>query len=148
MSDSRRLVIRFELTEVPEWVFDPHGSRGFLCVGQPADRHVGQIARLTKLKTLDIAHNAIESVPSLGELPNLSDYLYLSDNKLTAFPEPVARLANLRYLGLTDNRIAALPGDGRGLTSLVELRLYSNGDVIVAGIAWRAVASARAPRCQ
>ena len=129
MSDSRRLVIRFEqLTEIPEWVFD-RTELEFLCVSDNQLTGVSdRIARLTNLKALDIAHNAIASIPeTLGELPALSDYLYLSDNKLTAFPEPVARLANLRYLGLTDNRIAALPETIAGLTSLVELRLYNNG---------------------
>ena len=92
-----RLVIRFEqLTEVPEWVWD-RTELEFLCVSDNRLTGVsGKIARLTNLKALDIAHNAITSIPdALGELPGLSDYLYLSDNQLTSFPEPVAKLASL-----------------------------------------------------
>src|SRR5882672_9254751 len=129
MPDGPRLVLRFqELTAVPEWVWE-RTDLEFLCVSDNKLTGVSEkIARLGKLKALDIAHNAIESVPAaLGELPGLTDYLYLSDNRLTGFPEPVARLSTLRYLGLTDNRIAALPETIVGLSSLVELRLYNNG---------------------
>ena len=129
MSDSRRLVIRFQqLTEVPDWVWD-RTDLEFLCVSDNRLTGVSpRIASLTNLRALDIAHNAIESVPdALGALPNLSDYLYLSDNKLTAFPEAVTRLATLRYLGLTDNRIAVAARERRrprqpGRTAAVQQR--------------------------
>ena len=131
MPDDSRLVIRCSSSsrEIPEWVWELARELEFLCVSDNRLTGVSpRIANLTKLRTLDIAHNAIDRfLKSLGDLPSLSDYLYLSDNRLTSFPEPVAKLANLRYLGLTDNRIGELPDSIGGLAGLVELRLYNNG---------------------
>ena len=111
MSDSRRLVIRFQqLAEVPDWVWD-RTDLEFLCVSDNRLTGVStRIANLTNLRTLDIAHNAIESVPdALGALPNLSDYLYLSDNRLTAFPEAVTSLRRFATWGSRTTRSRRCP---------------------------------------
>ena len=51
-----------------------------------------QIGALTSLRTLDLGHNLLTDLPeSLGQLTGLTDYLYLHDNKLTAFASRCSR---------------------------------------------------------
>ncbi|HCJ34307.1 MAG TPA: GTP-binding protein, partial [Ktedonobacter sp.] len=45
------------------------------------------IGNLTHLHTLDLGHNELTSLPeALGHLTNLTFFLYLSNNHLTALP--------------------------------------------------------------
>ncbi|WP_317987136.1 hypothetical protein [Streptomyces kanamyceticus] len=46
-----------------------------------------EIGRLTRLRTLDLGHNALVAVPEeLGKLSELTDFLYLHDNQLSVLP--------------------------------------------------------------
>jgi Leucine-rich repeat (LRR) protein len=72
---------------------------------------------LTTLRTLDLGHNALVSVPDLDALTRL-EILYLHENALTALP---ALPPSLTYLNLSENplREIALPA----LPRLIELRM-------------------------
>jgi Leucine-rich repeat (LRR) protein len=60
-------------------------------------------ARLEGAKTLHLNGNQLTALPeSLGQLTNLRE-LYLSDNQLTALPESLGQLTNLRELYLPTN---------------------------------------------
>ena len=61
MSDSRRLVIRFQqLAEVPDWAWDRTDVE-FLCVSDN---------RLGELRVLDLRNNQVRDIPeSIGDLP-------------------------------------------------------------------------------
>ena len=54
-----------------------------------------QIARLKRLRMLDLGHNALTHVPAgLGNLDGLSDFLYLHDNQLTSLPPSLGSLTS------------------------------------------------------
>src|SRR5690348_11235895 len=58
---------------------------------------------------LDLADLGLTAIPeSLASLPNLR-YLYLENNQISAIPDSLASLVNLRFLRLDRNRIAAIP---------------------------------------
>jgi Leucine-rich repeat (LRR) protein len=54
------------------------------------------VSRL-ELDTLDLGHNELTTLPDeLGDLPNLTQYLYLSDNRITELPDSLTRLSGFR----------------------------------------------------
>jgi Leucine-rich repeat (LRR) protein len=56
-----------------------------------------KVGKLKKLQMLDLGHNKISILPDeLGDLTSLGDYLYLSDNALTAVPASIGQLDTLR----------------------------------------------------
>jgi Leucine-rich repeat (LRR) protein len=76
---------------------------------------------LTNLRTLDLGHNALASVPDLSALTRL-EILYLHDNALTALP---ALPPSLTYLNVSENPLAGLAlGD---FPRLLELRALDLG---------------------
>ena len=87
------------------------------------------LAGLTNLKTLSLAHNRLTSVPSgvFTALANLEE-LYLSDNQLATLPPGAfAGLTKLRTLWLHRNRLTALPANAfAGLVNLLDLTLSTN----------------------
>lgn len=61
------------------------------------------IGNLTKLETLMLAENKIQTLPeTIGLLTNLKT-LYLFNNQLTALPESIGNLTKLEWLGLIGN---------------------------------------------
>ena len=52
---------------------------------------------------------------------NLTFFLYLSNNRLTALPNSLGNLSNLVYLNATDNQLTALPETLGNLANLKEL---------------------------
>jgi Leucine-rich repeat (LRR) protein len=86
-----------------------------------------RIGALTKLRMLDLGHNQLTSVPdSLGDLPALTDFLYLHDNRLASLPPGLGRLALLRYLNISQNLFEELPACVQAMTGLLELRAEGN----------------------
>ena len=76
---------------------------------------------LTALRTLDLGHNRLESVPDLSKLTRL-EILYLHDNALTDLP----RLpGSLTYLNVSENPLTELPAWRLG--ALIELRALDLG---------------------
>lgn len=71
---------------------------------------------LTGLRTLDLGHNALRTLPDLSALTRL-EILYIHDNALTAVP---ALPPSLTYLNVSENPLPALPAFD--LPNLIELR--------------------------
>jgi len=72
------------LTAVPEWVWSLRGLETLNLSENNITSVPDEIARFSRLRMLDLGHNDLSELPDgLGELVNLSDYLYLSDNRLT-----------------------------------------------------------------
>ena len=91
-----------------------------------ADNHLtalpSGLAQLRNLRTLDAGHNLIVEVP---ELPEITDFLYLHDNRLRSMS--FKGLGRLRYLNLGDNPLDPLTDEIALLSSLEELRLENSG---------------------
>lgn len=86
-----------------------------------------QIARLKRLRMLDLGHNKLTRVPDgLGDLDGLTDFLYLHDNQLNSLPSSLQRLTRLRYLNISENKFEALPECVSGMSCLIELRASDN----------------------
>ncbi len=76
---------------------------------------------LTRLRTLDLGHNRLTSVPDLSALTDL-DILYLHDNALRVLP-PLPE--SLTYLNVGENPLDAL--SPLSLPRLIELRALDAG---------------------
>jgi Leucine-rich repeat (LRR) protein len=88
---------------------------------------VCQIGRLKMLRVLDLGHNQLTRLPDeIGGLPNLTDFLYLHDNRLTSLPPPLAAVTRLRYLNLSENAFEVFPECISRISSLLELRMTDN----------------------
>ena len=87
----------------------------------------GQVGGLRRLCMLDLGHNRLTEVPdTLADLDALTDFLYLHDNRLTALPSSLDRLARLRYLNISENAFEVWPESITGMKSLIELRASDN----------------------
>ena len=64
------------------------------------------LGALTRLRTLDLGHNALVACPTCPALTQL-EILYLHDNALDALP---ALPPSLTYLNMSENPLAGLPG--------------------------------------
>jgi len=82
------------------------------------------VGSLPRLRTLDIGHNLLSTLPSLAGCREL-EILYIHDNRLGALPPWISELASLTYLNAAENGLEAVPALD-GLTRLLELRLMHN----------------------
>lgn len=75
------------LTAVPETVWELTSLRTLHLSVNRISSISPRIRALRELHTLDLGHNELTDIPeAIGELPNLSGYLYLSNNRLAANP--------------------------------------------------------------
>jgi Leucine-rich repeat (LRR) protein len=83
------------------------------------------IGSLTRLRTLDLGHNVLSSLPdSMAELQAL-EILYIHDNRLSELPPWLGSLGSLTYLNVAENGLGTLPALS-GLARLIELRAMHN----------------------
>jgi Leucine-rich repeat (LRR) protein len=83
------------------------------------------IGSLTRLRTLDLGHNVLSSLPdSMAELQAL-EILYIHDNRLGELPSWIGSLRGLTYLNVAENGLRVLP-EVSGLSRLIELRAMHN----------------------
>jgi Leucine-rich repeat (LRR) protein len=83
------------------------------------------IGSLTRLRTLDLGHNILSSLPdSMAGLQAL-EILYIHDNRLGELPSWLGSLRALTYLNVAENGARSLP-EVAGLTRLIELRAMHN----------------------
>jgi Leucine-rich repeat (LRR) protein len=83
------------------------------------------IGSLTRLRTLDLGHNVLSSLPdSMAGLSAL-EILYIHDNRLSELPAWIGSLPGLTYLNVAENGLRALPPVS-GLSRLIELRAMHN----------------------
>src|SRR5947209_8222047 len=87
-SGRRNLTIRHtELTALPDSVWQETDLVIFNVSNNKLTSIPDTIRNLKGVRLVDLAHNEIRSLPEgIGELDGLSDYLYLSDNKLAELP--------------------------------------------------------------
>jgi Leucine-rich repeat (LRR) protein len=85
----------------------------------------GWIGSLTRLRTLDLGHNVLASLPdSMASLQAL-EILYIHDNRLGELPSWIGSLGALTYLNVAENGLRSLPPVA-GLSRLIELRAMHN----------------------
>jgi len=84
---------------------------------------------MLQLKVLSLSNNLLreeDSFPSdISELPSLR-YLYLSSNRLSYFPLPLAGITSLTGLDLQNNYLSSIPDDIKLFQRLSELYLHHN----------------------
>jgi hypothetical protein len=118
---------KHRLGQVPESLFDQVDLETLVLADNDLTAISPAIARLKRLRMLDLGHNTLREVPeSLGDLESLSDFLYLHDNCLASLPASLARLKRLRYLNIGGNEFESLPECICAMHSLVELRASDN----------------------
>src|SRR5688572_11738337 len=99
-----------QLRAVPDDVWDRGDLETLVLANNGLTTISDRIGRLQRLRMLDLGHNELADLPvALGELVNLSDFLYLHDNQLRSLPASLARLTKLRYLNVSNNQFTALP---------------------------------------
>ena len=82
---------------------------------------------LGQLRTLDIANNAIASIPAGCFVKwNRLERLLVNDNRLTALSADVGSLSALKELDLRNNRLRALTAEIANLKQLTKLNLEGN----------------------
>jgi hypothetical protein len=118
---------KHHLGRVPESVWDRVDLKTLVLADNDLTEISTSISRLKRLRMLDLGHNALASVPeSLGDLENLSDFLYLHDNRLSSLPSSLARLKRLRYLNISANAFETLPECVCRMHGLIELHASDN----------------------
>jgi hypothetical protein len=112
---------------VPDEVWEQTRVRVLILAGNGLSAISPKIANLQNLRTLDLGHNRLESVPGeLGDITELSDFLYLHDNQLDSLPASLRRLQKIRYLNISTNRFTAFPECICSMSQLLELRVTDN----------------------
>ncbi|SDT21381.1 C-terminal novel E3 ligase, LRR-interacting [Pseudomonas asplenii] len=66
------------------------------------------LARLTRLKFLNLSDNPLGLPPYVGAMPDL-EHLLLRHTRIEHWPDDLARLSRLQRVDLRDNRIATIP---------------------------------------
>ena len=84
------------------------------------------IGKLTKITSIDLWNNDLNSIPpELSKLSNLTD-LYLGRNNLNSIPPELSKLSNLTYLNLGRNKLNSIPPALSMLINLIQLNLEQN----------------------
>lgn len=95
-------------------------------IDDPIDQMVEAFSQMTNLKSLDIGHNHLMSLPdTIGNLQTLES-LYLDMNRLTSLPESIGNLRSLKILDLDENQLTSLPETIGNLQNLEDLRVAHN----------------------
>ena len=116
-----------QLGVVPEKVWDRLDLETLVLADNGLTEISDRISNLRRLRMLDLGHNELTHIPeALGELEDLTDFLYLHDNRLSVLPRSLARLIRLRYLNISGNAFTTLPAEIFELAHLVELRALDN----------------------
>jgi Leucine-rich repeat (LRR) protein len=130
MSGSERLILNFwkkNLGSVPAEVWDQRDAVVLILADNCLTEISPRIGGLTSLRTLDLGHNRLHCVPEeIGNLAELSDFLYLHDNRLDSLPASIERLQKLRYLNISQNLFSDFPSSICSLSNLFELRATDN----------------------
>ena len=93
-----------------------------------ADKLLELIGKFTRLRSLDLSRNEINSDVNLDPLTNLLTIkkLWLDDNNLEVFPECVLKMPWLEALSLDNNNLSKIPSDIAKMNSLKILTLDQN----------------------
>src|SRR5215471_21780127 len=76
------------LDEVPPEIFNHLEIEILILADNRLTRVPEEIGKLRRLRMLDIGHNQISDLPeTLAQIEDISDYLYLHDNRLTEIRE-------------------------------------------------------------
>src|SRR5947209_4521285 len=83
-----------QLGTVPDELWDNLGMETLILADNALTTISPKIARLKNLRTLDLGHNKLSSLPeSIGEVNGLRDFLYLHDNALHSLPSSFKKLS-------------------------------------------------------
>lgn len=115
------------LGNVPEYVWERTELQALILADNSLNEISEKIGGLKRLRMLDLGHNQLTRLPdALGEIVDLSDFLYLHDNRLVGLPDPLGRLTKLRYLNISENSFSAVPASVCEMVGLLELRITDN----------------------
>lgn len=82
---------------------------------------------LSQLMSLNLSYNELLEIPpgTLGRLSNITD-IYLSGNDITALPDDIENLKQLKLLFINNNKLVSLPAELSKLLLLQHLDVGSN----------------------
>ena len=101
----------------------PHLARLYL-VGCGLTEFPKPVSEAKELVYLNLDRNRIQTLPE--QLPSGLRWLRLNGNGLTAVPEAMGKLGDLRRIYLNDNAIASLPDSFASLEALEDVALANN----------------------
>jgi Leucine-rich repeat (LRR) protein len=115
------------LTCVPNALGDLDGLTDFLYLHDNQLTSLpASLARLTKLRYLNVSENAFEAFPEpISSMASLIE-LRASDNGLTSLPDSIACLLRLRELHLRNNKLTSLPDSIGTMHELRQIDLRGN----------------------
>lgn len=101
--------------------------KNFRCTNKTMPTLAPEIAQLDRLKRLYIRNAGFcEMPPEIEDLNGTLEHVYLPGNGLTACPEPVFKLNQLKTLSLKNNGLTDMPDSVRHLQELEHLDLRFN----------------------
>jgi Leucine-rich repeat (LRR) protein len=115
-----------ELTRAPDALSDLDGLTDFLYLHDNRLARLPSLARLTRLRYLNISQNAFEALPeSICAMTGLIE-LRASDNRLKSLPDSLGGLSRLRELHLRNNELTSLPETIGAMRELRQIDLRGN----------------------
>jgi len=92
---------------------------------------IGILTKLDKLKSIQLMHIGLTTIPKeIGQLKNL-ERLYLGDNKLTSLPSEIGDMENLTILAVQKNNLISIPNSFGKLKKLKTINLRNNSILTV-----------------
>ncbi|XP_070545313.1 uncharacterized protein [Ptychodera flava] len=113
-------------TTIPPEVLGQQGATELFMDKNQLSHIPKEIAKLSKLRRIELAHNNITTTPpELFTMPDLK-YISLGHNQIEEIPSSIGRALKLEMLILRDNKLKTLPDDMKNLRKLKILDLAQN----------------------
>lgn len=114
-----------ELSSLPDDLYRLSNLRILFCSNNRFTALPDCLGQCPKLEMIGFKSNQIVQV-SPASLPDITRWLILTDNQITALPEDFGRLSRLQKLALAGNRLVALPESMKHCTRLELIRVAAN----------------------
>ena len=143
----RKLDVGFNaLSTLPAEISNLASLRIFFALGNAFESIPTVMGALPSLYMMSFKSNRLTHIPEEALAPSV-EWLILTDNKLTALPKSIGKLAGLKKCMLSNNKLAALPDEIVQCRQLELIRLADNnlaalpdGFLALPALAWLGLA--------